>query len=58
MATSAAIPKIIEDINSNNLDRLRRLSRQAISTSQEIFKPLDHFIRYSLDESNYFTKKL
>src|SRR6185437_2765824 len=37
MATSAAMPKIIADMNNRRRERLRRLSRQAISKSQGMF---------------------
>jgi hypothetical protein len=36
MATRAAMPSIIEDINSNKRCRLLRLSRQAICQSHEL----------------------
>src|SRR5215213_578362 len=34
MATSAAMPKMIDDTNNNSRERLRRLSRHAIFRSQ------------------------
>ena len=37
IATKAAIPKIMDDINSNKRERLRLLSRQAINASHGKF---------------------
>src|SRR5258708_34250335 len=44
VATSAAIPRTMEDMNRNRRLRLRRLSRQAMRKSQETGNCLSFFI--------------
>ena len=44
MATSAAIPRIMEETNNSSRERFLLLSRQAISNVQPMFSPFRFFI--------------